>query len=259
MAARVTPKLRAPIVLVHGLLGFDRLQLFGWTIADYFPGIPEFLSAAGNRVLVARVSTTAGIADRAGQLKAFLDRAVPGEPVHLIAHSMGGLDSRYLISCLGMAPGVLTLTTVGTPHRGSTFADWGLQRMEYVGKLFFDAIGIPVQAFYDLTTSKCRAFNESVPDAPKVRYFSIAGRCDDERVTPTWHMVSRPIVTQKEGPNDGIVSVASATYGERVEVWEGDHLSLVNWSNPLDAARGAWRDRTPAYAELVRRLADEGF
>ena len=259
MVAKVTPKLRAPIVLVHGLFGFDRLQVFGWTLADYFPGIPELFRAAGNRVHVARLSPTGGVADRACQLKAFLDREVPSEPVHLIAHSLGGLDSRYLISSLGMAPRVLTLTTAGTPHRGTPFADWGLQRMEYVGKLFFDALGIPVQAFYDLTTSKCKAFNTATPDAPNVRYFSIAGQCEEKRLVPSWHVVSMPIVNQKEGPNDGIVSVQSATYGERVDVWEGDHLSLVNWSNPVDAARGARVDRAEAYAALVRRLADEGF
>ena len=53
MTAVIVPKLRSPIVLVHGLLGYGRLKLGGWTIASYFAKIPEFLSAAGNRVLVA--------------------------------------------------------------------------------------------------------------------------------------------------------------------------------------------------------------
>ena len=64
---------------------------------------------------------------------------------------------------------------------------------------------------------------------------------------------------EAEGPNDGVVSLTSATYGETCEVWDGDHLSLVNWNHPLGQAIGATRDRTPAYAGLVRRLADEGF
>src|SRR5436309_1516430 len=93
----IVPRLRAPIVLVHGLFGFDRLQMGPWVVANYFPGIPEALRAAGNRVLVARVSPTEGIASRAAQLKDFLDRESPHEPVHLFGHSMGGLDSRYLI------------------------------------------------------------------------------------------------------------------------------------------------------------------
>ena len=57
------PRLRTPIVLVHGLFGFDSLRLGPWLIAQYFQGIPEALRRAGNRVLVASLSPTRGIAD----------------------------------------------------------------------------------------------------------------------------------------------------------------------------------------------------
>ena len=40
---------------------------------------------------------------------------------------MAGLDARYMISKLGMADKVATLVTIGTPHRGSYFADWGVK------------------------------------------------------------------------------------------------------------------------------------
>ena len=55
-------------------------------------------------MLVARPSMTAGVAQRAAELKRFLNRHVPAEPVHLVGHSLGGLDGRYLISRLDMAP-----------------------------------------------------------------------------------------------------------------------------------------------------------
>src|SRR5262245_40735930 len=95
------PKLRDPVVPVPGLLGYDRFSVVGWTVLSYFTSIPEALAAAGNRVLVPALSPTECVAFRAGQLKEFLDREVSGEQVHLIAHSMGGLDARYLISRLG--------------------------------------------------------------------------------------------------------------------------------------------------------------
>lgn len=254
----IVPQLRCPIVLVHGFLGFDRLQVGGWTLASYFPGIPEFLRLSGNRVLVARLSPTSGVAERAAQLKEFLLREVPHEPVHLFAHSMGGLDSRYLISRLGMAPRILSLTTIGTPHRGTSFADWAVERFERVVKPLLDLWHVPGQAAYDLRIASCQAFNEAIRDAPGVRYFSVAGRHHADWLHPEWQLPYQ-IVHQSEGPNDGVVSVASATYGESCEVWEGDHLSLVNWLNPISQICGQLRGRRPEYAALVRRLADEGF
>src|SRR2546421_12121297 len=97
------PKMKAPVVLVHGLFGFDRLDLVGVTVANYFPGVAEFLQAAGNRVLIPCLSPTGGVVERARQLKEFLLRQSPDEPVHLVAHSMGGLDARYMIGQLDMA------------------------------------------------------------------------------------------------------------------------------------------------------------
>jgi triacylglycerol lipase len=252
------PKLRSPIVLVHGLLGLTRLEVGCWTLGGYFAGIPETLRAAGNRVLVPQLSLTAGVADRALQLKSFLDQEAPGEEIHLIAHSMGGLDCRYLISRLDMADRVLSLTTIATPHCGTAFADWGVQRLERFVKPILDWFAIPHQAFHDLTTTCCCQFNKEVLDAPNVRYFSVAGRHDGDWRSPEW-ILPHQIVYQAEGPNDGVVSVASATYGESIEVWQGDHLSLVNLTNPMNPVQSPRPDRGPEYAALIRRLADEGF
>jgi len=252
------PALKAPIVLVHGLLGFDRLQMGAWTVTHYFRGIPEMLRAAGNRVLVARLSPTGGIAERAAQLKSFLDAESPHEPVHLIGHSMGGLDCRHVISCLGMARRVLSLTTLGTPHRGSAFADWGVRRFARLACPVFQFFGVSYQAFKDLTTARCKAFNSETPDAPGVRYFSVAGRFQTDWLTPEWQLPSS-IVERIEGPNDGVVSVASARYGEACDVWEGDHLNLVNWTHPLAPTFRHSPERSNEYAALIGRLAAAGF
>jgi triacylglycerol lipase len=252
------PVVKAPIVLVHGLLGFDEIKVCGRTLASYFPGIVESLRAAGNRVLVARLSKTRGVADRAAELKRFINRFASDEPVHIMAHSMGGLDARYMVSRLGMASRVLSVTTIGTPHRGTSFADWGVQHLERLLRPLFDLFGIPGQAFYDLTTRSCRVFNDEVPDVPGVRYFSVAGRHLQTWRSLRWKLL-HDIVEKAEGPNDGVVSLASATYGEDCEVWDGDHLNLVNWPDPAAVAGGWWQDRTPRYAGLVCRLADIGF
>jgi triacylglycerol lipase len=244
---------------VPGLLGYDRLRVGAWTVASYFAGLPDALAAAGNRVLLARPSPTACVARRAAQLQAMLDRHAPGEPVHILAHSMGGLDSRYLISRLGMADRVLSLTTIATPHRGSAFADWGVRRLRRVVKPLLDWLGLPDAAFRNLTTEACRKFNEEVPDAPGVRYFAVAGRHEVSWRTPEY-LFSHRLLLEAEGPNDGLVSVASATYGESTEVWEGNHLSLIKYGpNLLAQVCGRGRDYTRHYEALVGRLAEEGF
>jgi triacylglycerol lipase len=229
----------------------------GWVVADYFPGIPKLLRDAGNRVMVARLGMTAGIADRAAQLKELVDRESPNEPVHLIAHSMGGLDSRYMISRLGMAGRVLSLTTLGTPHRGSSFADWGVKRFRSLACPLFEYFGQSYQAFLDLTVASCRRFNAEVPDAPEVRYFSVAGRLRPGCLSWPWYLPSR-LLERLEGENDGVVSTSSAHWGEACEVWDGDHMGLVNW--PQSASPGETAgDSLDRHASLVRRLVDCGF
>jgi triacylglycerol lipase len=254
----VIPRLRAPIVFVHGLLGFSAVRVFGKQLVKYFHGIEDEIEAAGNRVLCAGLSPTAGIAQRAAELRTFINREVPGEPVHLLAHSMGGLDARYMISRLGMHDHVLSLTTLGTPHRGSPFADWGIRRLSLTLKPVAKLFDVPDRAFFDLTTESCRTFNADVPDVPGVRYFSVAGRCGNAWLAPQW-LFSHGVVAKQEGDNDGLVSVTSATYGEGSEIWDGDHLSLINWPNPIAQKNGCWQDRPALYAGLIRRLADAGF
>jgi triacylglycerol lipase len=250
--------LREPIVLLHGLFGYSRIRLGGWVVSSYFSNIPQVLERGGNEVHVSQVHPIGSIAERARQVKAFIDREAPGKQVHLIAHSMGGLDARYMITRLGMASRVLSLTSIGTPHRGTVFADWGVRRFERLAAPALDLFGLSFQAFRDLTTKSCKRFNEEIEDASDVRYFSVAGRHMNGWHSPEWQLTHR-IVQAEEGSNDGLVSIASATHGEDLQVWEGDHLSLVNWLNPLSILRGYCEERSPFYARLVQRLAGLGF
>jgi len=171
---------------------------------------------------------------------------------------MGGLDSRHMITHLGMADRVLSLTTVGTPHRGTAFADWGVRCFSRLVCPVFEFFGLPYQAFRDLTTARCRAFNDEAPDAPGVRYFSVAGRFHADWLAPQWQLPAA-IVEHREGPNDGVVSVESARYGEVCDVWEGDHMNLVNWAHPLGPTFAHSPDRSADYGRIVCRLADAGF
>ena len=66
-------------------------------------------------------------AERARVLADAIQRKFPEGAVHIIAHSMGGLDGRTLIGhdLHGLStPGrIASLTTLATPHGGSPVAD----------------------------------------------------------------------------------------------------------------------------------------
>lgn len=256
--APAVAKLSHPVVLVHGISGFDRVFRLKRPGKEFFPGVRPHLEAAGNWVLMPRVSATASIATRAAELKAFIRREVGTAKVHIIGHSMGGLDARYAVSRLGLDSQVLSLTTVGCPHRGSTFADWSVDRFARFFHPLFRAAGVPDDAFFDLMTDNCQRFNEETPNVPGVRYFSVAGVIERPWLAHGWKLPNR-IVDRAEGPNDGVVSVASATWGESTAIWRGDHLNLVNWPNKRMRKAGEWPDRAGEYASLLGQLQRVGF
>ena len=154
------PLLGAPIVLAHGLFGFTRIGLGRITLTPYFRSIPELLRGAGNRVLVTRVPSIAGVEHRAGRLGEQILKAFPDEPVHLIGHSMGGLDARRLLADSSWQRRVLSLTTVGTPHLGTALADFAKLR---VGRIFrmLSSMGIDPQGCLDITRRAARRFNRT--------------------------------------------------------------------------------------------------
>lgn len=68
---------------------------------------------------------TGSIASRARSLHDLLCGRAAGRSVNFMAHSMGGLDCRHLITHIKPAEYTpVSLTTIATPHRGSPFMDW---------------------------------------------------------------------------------------------------------------------------------------
>ena len=83
----------SPVVLVHGIFGFNHLTLGGVNIATYFRDIRGALQADRYNVPTPPQLNPAGsIMDRAKDLKKYLvnNPEGSGKQVHLIAHSMGG-------------------------------------------------------------------------------------------------------------------------------------------------------------------------
>lgn len=251
-----------PVVLAHGFCGFASARL-GRLEYRYFGEIERAIQQRGHPVLVPGVAPLAPVARRAEQLQKLVldwlrDIGRASERVLIVAHSMGGLDSRYMISKLGMSRRVAALLTVATPHRGSPQADFWVANpaVRHAAVPVLRLLGIDCDGAQDLTRQRCRRFNETVPDAPDVRYFSISTACPAVRV---------PIVLQpgywqicmKEGDNDGLVSVSSATWGEHLCTWPVHHLHAINRRFPGDLLNPV-KSIVPLYLEALDRLAAAG-
>lgn len=122
---------------------------------------------------------------------------------------MGGLDSRYMISQLKPADfKIKSLTTIATPHRGSSFADYmfdtiGPRQIRRIYKVI-EYFGFETGAFSQLTLKYMReSFNPRTPDIGDVKYFSYGASLEPAR----WSVFapSHAIVKREEGINDGLV------------------------------------------------------
>jgi triacylglycerol lipase len=250
-------RLDAPIVLAHGLGGFTRIGVGPLTFATYFRGIPQAIQSSGNRVLVTRVPPLAGIDRRAARLGEQIEQEFGDQPVHVIGHSMGGLDSRRLLSDPTWRRRVLTLTTIGTPHLGSWLADFAKLRVGRIYRLL-ERMGVDPRGCVDVTRGEAQRFHDRNPAPSDVPCFSVAGEPAVDSVCWPLRRV-HAILSELDGPNDGLVSTQSAVaFGTALPVWPADHLRQMNW-----LVNGWAHSIGPLplqlYAQVIAHLASLGF
>nr|AJD73947.1 lipase [uncultured microorganism] len=116
-------KTKHPIVLVHGVSGFD--SILG---VDYFYDVAKELKSRGGQVYTVNVSAWNTPEHRGQDLIPQLEalRARTGaQKFNLVGHSLGGPTSRYVAA---VRPDlVASVTSVNGVHGGSAFANWGAQ------------------------------------------------------------------------------------------------------------------------------------
>jgi triacylglycerol lipase len=231
------------IVLVHGILGF-RVK-FGF---EYFRGVAEHFREKGLKVLAPTLDPTQGTEYRGCQLRDQINAAFgtgtldPASKTHIIAHSMGGLDSRWMLSPatpIKIQAPVRSLTTISTPHKGSPIADL-IDRPELLSAFSalpfgliknplqpaLDALGISLDGLRDLTTQSCQEFSAKYVDDPAVVYFSVAGsgRPHFPEAAAAFLLLHRYTSAQTGQANDGLVTVGSAKWANFDQnTWPCDH------------------------------------
>ncbi|KAL9538189.1 hypothetical protein MBANPS3_011133 [Mucor bainieri] len=280
---------RAPIVLCHGLYGFDKLGPDALPLlqVQYWGGIENELAKLGAKVIVTKVPSTGSIWDRAHTLHSILKSILDGRDVNFVAHSMGGLDCRYLISHIPDRPyKINSLTTISTPHRGSPVMDWfrdnvgvgmagalvaAIEKINQqkvppellspelketlIAKQRKSALNsspsltsslswsllaefakspkvmkqlirlVDTEAYANLSTDYCKNyFNPNTPNDPSISYYSYGASAS----FPAWSLLNLPSkwIKEKEGINDGLVSVESAKWGTYIKTLQADHWDL---------------------------------
>jgi hypothetical protein len=216
---------------------------------NYFRGLEARLKGR-HEAIFPDVPPLKTSAERANKLAAAIDKAFPEGAIHIIAHSMGGLDSRTLIGLdlhgLSTPGRIASLTTLSTPHGGSPVADLvtGSKPGGLLDGLMFEAVSaalgllsIPTGALEDLTTAGAKRIPDVAKTHAHIRYRShfAAGR---KGLSPTCLILAPThnyvhLVTGQ--PNDGVVGLDSASYGDFQEpFFPCDHVDLVGHNLDTD-------------------------
>ncbi len=255
-----------PVFLVHGI-GFTSENL----TFDYWEGVTPILDELGVVYFQSTQPAYGLIEENAailqGDILGFLASHPEFDKVNIIAHSRGGLESRWMITHLGMADRVASLSMLSTPHRGSPIANLVYDRVDSREHLVVKSLGVylalkgedETDAYasgLQLTTSFMAAFNRVVPDVEGVYYQSWAGTIDEQYHNPVWTGIA-DILAVTEGPNDGLVSLKSARWGVfRGEIPGTSHAGIIN----LRRFDGEHRlDVASFYRDLLGDLAGRGL
>lgn len=255
-------KTQYPIVMVHGLFGFDDVL---WV--DYFYKIPYKLSRNGATVYTATVSPANSTEVRGEQLLNYVNQVLAhsgASKVNLIGHSHGGPTARYVAS---VAPHkVASVTSVAGVNHGSAVADIvraGLadsSALEGVAGSVFNAFAnllelvsgsgvsaLPtnsIAALDSLTTAGSATFNSRYPEGLPSSYCANDGKMLAENGVFYFSWSGGKTYTNAldiadpfmaltglafSGSNDGLVSSCSSQLGFVIkDNYRMNHLDEVN-------------------------------
>lgn len=255
--------LRYPVILVHGIAARDR-----GAIISFWGRVPEILEAQGAVVFLGNTDSWGSYESNAALLHTTIEkvlRETNTEKVNIIAHSKGGIDSRYCIWKYNCA--VASLTTIATPHHGSEIADLlyrqklvhtGITRrtLRVFGKLYGDIHPDIYNLNYQLTTEQMKKFNENIPMDKKVycqsMYTTMRNAWDD-----VMFFYSYRYLRGVAGENDGFVSARSVQWGDAtVRIGSGiSHAEITDFKK-----RTISGIEIPAmYIHIVSGLGEMGF
>lgn len=281
-------KTKYPIVLAHGMLGFD--SLLG---IDYWYGIPAALRKDGATVYTTEVSQLDTSEARGEQLLEQVEEivAISGkQKVNLVGHSHGGPTARYVAS---VRPDlVASVTSVGAPHKGSATADFLREIPEgSAGEAVVAGLVNALGAFINLVSGSssmtpqnalgsleslnstgAAAFNARFPEGIPtsacgegaykvngVRYYSWGGTSPLTNPLDVSDLITGAgSLTFNGQPNDGLVGRCSSHMGMVIrDNYRMNHLDEVNQFLGLTSLFET--DPVTVYRQQANRLKNSGL
>lgn len=233
-------QLKYPVLLCHGYGGFSTLLS---PSPMHKPCMR--LRSLGIHAFAPNIVPYGTIATRAEQwirIIEILKKKYGYEKLNVVAHSMGGLDMRYAIAKLGAADSVASLTTIATPHRGTSLAELVLNSPDTIRDKLAEFVDWFGESIYPTTKSDAVAavqqltrsyvteeFNPVILDADNLHYFSYSaavGKGTDEPLHPIYRLQNQ-LIFQNEGINDSFVTDDSAKWGKHLGRLPISHLEQI--------------------------------
>ena len=256
-----------PVLLCHGYGAIASMVNKKSPLYD----VSMFLRSHGVRCFAPNIVPYARIDTRAKnwqQVLEHLSERTGAKKFHVIAHSMGGLDIRYGCRHLDFCNYIATLTTIATPHKGTSLADYTLETPDILRNkitAFTDWIADYIYpneksdtngALKQLATSYIRDHfnsNDNLTDRiPCFSYSAAVGKGTPQTISTLLKYQNR-IVYKREGINDGFVSVNSSKWGT--------HRATIALSHMEQIKMNISKERLPKWEEfwldVVRTLSKE--
>lgn len=234
-----------PFILIPGIARFDyfrsrlidRINEFIDPDIDsdqshYFRGIRTFLLDKGYAVEYGDIAFADGLEKRAAALARSIDEALAKHhqpKAHLFGHSMGGIDARYLVAHnMDAAQKVATVTTLGSPHLGSSLAEVILDRGGNDLIKFAQEWSIDLTGFQTLTRPAMIQFNEEARQAEATNdvIYSIYTSWQERKYIFAPLRVTWDIINEEEGANDGFVPVVSQAWQAEIVADNGQRKTI---------------------------------